>query len=73
MARGVEKRVIEEALAGLPEEDESAAITKFLERKRYPDNPTALERQKVFLQLLRKGFSSAAISRMLKPKGAKRG
>lgn len=65
-ARGVDRHMADELLADLPPEDEAAAITKFLARKRYPATPTALERQKAYQQLLRKGFTGEAISRAVR-------
>ncbi len=64
-ARGIERRLADELIAELPAEDETAAIAKFLGRKRYPAKPTAQERQKIYQQLLRKGFTGDAISKAL--------
>jgi regulatory protein len=64
-ARGIERRLADELIAELPAEDETAAIAKFLSRKRYPEKPTSQERQKAFQQLLRKGFTGDAISKAL--------
>lgn len=64
-ARGIDRRLADELIAELPAEDESAAIARFLARKRYPATPTALERQKIYQQLLRKGFTGDAIGRAL--------
>ena len=65
-ARGIDRHLAAELLAELPPEDEAAAIAKFLSRKHLPATPTAQERQRIFLQLLRKGFTSEAISKALR-------
>ena len=67
-ARGIDRHLADQLIAELPPEDEAAAIAKFLSRKRFPEKPTALERQKIFQQLLRKGFTSEAISKALSHK-----
>lgn len=64
-ARGIDRHLADELIAELPPEDEAAAIAKFLARKRFPAKPTAQERQKIYQQLLRKGFTSEAISKAL--------
>lgn len=68
-ARGIDRHLADELIAELPPEDEAASIAKFLSRKRFPAKPTAAERQKIFQQLLRKGFTSEAISRALRASG----
>jgi len=65
-ARGVAKAIIEPLIATIPAEDEAAAIQKFLARKRVPEALTAQARNKVFQQLLRKGFTVDAISKALR-------
>jgi SOS response regulatory protein OraA/RecX len=50
----------------LPADDEQAAIRKFLDRRRIPVDLPLAARQKVFQQLLRKGFTSEAITRALR-------
>jgi regulatory protein len=65
-ARGISKPVIESVLAELPAEDEDAAIQKFLSRKRVPEKLDQLARNRVFQQLMRKGFTSDAISKALR-------
>lgn len=67
-ARGVDRHLADELIAELPPEDESAAITRFLARKRFPASPTQAERQKIYQQLLRKGFTGEAISKALPKK-----
>lgn len=64
-ARGIDRRLADELIAELPQEDEAAAIAKFLARKRFPAKPTNEERQKIYQQLLRKGFTGEAISKAL--------
>lgn len=66
MARGIGKPVIEGLLAGMPPEDEDAAIQKFLSRKRVPERLDTAARNKVFQQLMRKGFTADAISKALR-------
>ena len=65
-ARGIDRHLADELIAELPPEDEAAAIAKFLARKRFPAKPTAQERQKIYQQLLRKGFTGEAISKALR-------
>ncbi len=66
MARGIAKSIVEGLLSELPAEDEDAAIQKFLSRKRVPETLAPLARNKVFQQLLRKGFTADAISKALR-------
>lgn len=66
MARGIAKPVIESLLAEMPAEDEEAAIQKFLARKRVPEKLDHLARNRVFQQLMRKGFTADAISKALR-------
>lgn len=65
-ARGIAKSVIEPLLAEMPSEDETAAIQKFLSRKRLPEKLDGPARNKVFAQLMRKGFPADAISKALR-------
>ncbi len=67
-ARGIDRHMADQLIAELPQEDEAAAIAKFVSRKRFPVKPTAQERQKIYQQLLRKGFTSEAISKALSRK-----
>jgi len=64
-ARGIDRHLADELIAELPQEDETAAIQKFIARKRFPERPTQAERQKLYQQLLRKGFTREAISKAL--------
>ena len=65
-ARGVAKSAIDRLLSALPSEDEASAIQKFLARKRVPEALDAAGRNRVFQQLLRKGFTADAISKALR-------
>ena len=65
-ARGIAKAVIEPLLAEMPSEDEDAAIQKFLARKRLPETLDTAARNRVFQQLMRKGFTPDAISKALR-------
>ncbi len=65
-ARGIAKSVIEPLLAEMPPEDETSAIEKFLSRKRIPEKLGGQARNKVFAQLMRKGFPADAISKALR-------
>jgi regulatory protein len=64
-ARGVERDVIDAALAGLTEDDQAAAIARVLNRRRAPGRLSLADRQKLYRQLLRRGFPSSAIGRWL--------
>ncbi len=66
--RGIDRHLADALLAELPPEDETAAIQKFIARKRFPEKPTQAERQKLYQQLLRKGFTGDAISKALSRK-----
>lgn len=66
MARGIAKSIAEALLKDIPSADETAAIRRFLDRKRFPADPTSKERQRVFQQLLRKGFPADAIGKALR-------
>jgi regulatory protein len=64
-ARGVSRQAIDDALGQIAPGDERTAIVKVLKRKRYPAHPTLAERQKMFQQLLRRGFAPDAIRGVL--------
>lgn len=66
VARGVAKAIIESLLTELPPDDEAAAIQRFLSRRKIPEALTPQARNKVFQQLLRKGFTTDAISKALR-------
>lgn len=65
-ARGIAKTIIESLIAGMPSEDEDTAIQKFLSRKRVPEKLDTPARNRVFQQLMRKGFTADAISKALR-------
>ena len=65
-ARGIDRALVAQVLAELPEADEAAAIEKFLLRKRLPQTLDPSARRRLFGQLLRRGFSADAISRALR-------
>ena len=65
-ARGIAKAVIESHQNELPPDDEAAAIQRFLSRRKIPEALTPQARNKVFQQLLRKGFTTDAISKALR-------
>jgi regulatory protein len=65
-ARGVDRGLVREVLAGLPAADETTAIETFLRRRRLPDTLTMADRRRVFQQLLRRGFTSDVIAKALK-------
>jgi len=65
-ARGVPAAIAKAALDELPKEDESAQLARILARKRPPGALTPADRQRLFRQLLRRGFDGDAISRALR-------
>jgi len=65
-ARGISKSVIEPLIAEMPAEDEDTTIQKFLSRKRIPEKLDTAARNKVFQQLMRRGFTADAISKALR-------
>jgi SOS response regulatory protein OraA/RecX len=67
--RGVDRAIIREALAALPEDDESASIRRFLERKHLPIRLSPAEHRRVFGQLVRRGFSADLIAKSLRGRG----
>ena len=67
--RGVDRAVIREALAALPEDDETASIRRFLERKHLPVRLSPAEHRRVFGQLVRRGFSGDLIAKALRSRG----
>jgi regulatory protein len=68
-ARGIERGVISQVLADLPEADEAAGIETFLQRKRLPQTLDPAARRRVFGQLMRRGFSADAIAKALRKHG----
>ncbi len=65
-ARGVDRAIVDEVIAGGEADDEAAAIEKVLTRKRWPAQPTPVERRRMFEHLLRRGFMPDAVARALK-------
>jgi len=65
-ARGVPAAIAKAALDELPKEDESAQLARILARKRPAGALTPADRQRLFRQLLRRGFDGDAISRALR-------
>jgi regulatory protein len=65
-ARGVSRDIAREVLTEIPPDDDLHAIRKFVERKQRTMDDTPASRRKLFGQLLRRGFSSEMISKVLK-------
>jgi len=65
-ARGLARDVVNETLSELPEADEVAAIERFLRRRSLPARLSGPDRQKVFQQLLRRGFSADLIAKAVR-------
>ena len=65
-ARGIARDVVDEALQELKPDDDAQGIRRFLLKRRVPARLSPHERQKLFQQLLRRGFPSDAIARALK-------
>jgi regulatory protein len=65
-ARGVDRAIIAEALGGEATADEAEAIEKVLTKKRWPAQPSPIERRKMFEHLLRRGFPPDAVARALR-------
>jgi SOS response regulatory protein OraA/RecX len=63
--RGIDKATVGDALAALPADDDTAAIRRFLTRRRAPARPDPATRRRLFQQLLRRGFDAGAIARVL--------
>jgi regulatory protein len=65
-ARGFSRELTREALAELPPDEDLTAIKRFIDRKGRTVDETPADRRRLFNQLLRRGFSSAMISKVLK-------
>jgi regulatory protein len=65
-ARGFTREVARDALAEIPPDDDLEAIKRFVDRKRRTLDDTPAGRRRLFNQLLRRGFSAAMISKVLK-------
>ena len=64
-ARGIARDIVEEALRELNPDDDMQAIRRFLSKKRVTGRPSPAERQRLFQQLLRRGFHSSLIAKAL--------
>jgi regulatory protein len=69
-ARGVDRTLVRELVAGIPAADDLAAIERFLARKRLPARPSPSDRRRIFQQLIRRGFPADAILKALRARGA---
>jgi regulatory protein len=65
-ARGIDKALVHQTLADLTPEDEAAQIRRILAAKRVPAEPDPATRQKLFQHLMRRGFSTDVIARVLR-------
>jgi regulatory protein len=65
-ARGFSRDVVREALAEIPPDGDLDAIRRFVDRKQRTLDGTPAGRRRLFNQLLRRGFSAAMISKVLK-------
>ena len=65
-ARGVDRAIVEAVTSGVVAEDEAEAIEKVLTRKRWPAQPSPIERRRMFEHLLRRGFMPDAVARALR-------
>jgi regulatory protein len=66
VARGIDKDLVEETLADLTPEEEDAQIRRILTAKRVTAEPDPATRRKLFQHLMRRGFSTDAIARVLR-------
>jgi regulatory protein len=64
-ARGLDREIIDEAVAAIPATDEADAIAQVLARKRLPPRLDAPARRRLVQHLLRRGFSADGIRRAL--------
>jgi regulatory protein len=69
-ARGFSRDLTREALAELPPDEDLNAITRFIERRSRTIDDSPAGRRRLFNQLLRRGFSSAMIAKVLKSLGS---
>jgi regulatory protein len=65
-ARGLDRGTIRQALEELPASDETAALERFLQRRRLPARLAAADRRRLFQQLLRRGYTADLIAKALK-------
>ena len=64
-ARGIDRTTAHEALAALSPDDDLAAIRQVLARKRVPATLDQAARRRLFQHLMRRGFSTDAIAKVL--------
>jgi regulatory protein len=64
-ARGISRDIADELLASVEARDETAAIRRILERKRWPVRPSLADKRKMFQHLMRRGFPVDAIRKAL--------
>jgi regulatory protein len=69
VARGIDRSLAAELVAGLSVQDEVAAIDRLLLRRPLPSQPTLADRRRLYQHLLRRGFSTDAIAAALKARG----
>jgi len=69
-ARGFSRELTREALAEIPPDEDVNAIQRFVERKSRSIDDSPAGRRRLFNQLLRRGFSSAMIAKVLKGLGS---
>jgi regulatory protein len=65
-ARGIDSRLIHEALDQVSADEDRQAITRFLARKSSARDTTPNGRRRLFQQLLRRGFPADLIAKTLK-------
>lgn len=68
-ARGISAPIVREVLGDLTPQAELEAIRRILARKRTPPRPDPATRRRLFQHLLRRGFSSDAVARVLREGG----
>jgi regulatory protein len=64
-ARGIDSEIIREALADLSADDDRQAIERFLARRQAHAPIASIDRERLFRQLLRRGFPADAIAAVL--------
>lgn len=65
-ARGVDGALVRELLGDLTQDDEAAALERFLRRRSVPPTIGPAGRRRLFQQLLRRGFTADLIAKALK-------
>jgi regulatory protein len=69
-ARGFSRELTRDALAEIPPDEDLNAIKRFIERRSRTIDDSPAGRRRLFNQLLRRGFSSALIAKVLKSLGS---